>query len=496
MEALPGHPVQQHSERISDPAQSSAVPGSCSHYHVQPGWWEPESGGRSTSIIGDLRTGRSRGRGCIDNDDDLNDNVTEHNDKLERGYINNNGGYVDETKSASSTTEFVSKVVESSRKQQQQRWRLRRRSSTAFEARKYKARDRGERDCSALGVAATSQQSDTESTGAAKESDKGRGTGERGEQERWYRQRRERSERGRGAEEAQTCRRLDTYCREFGESSQGKRDEDILQGTGDWNERSRRYDRDQGSLNLHCIPIHTALLALKILFSWFIYLLHFSAIQQTTERIEEPRTGLLRVKKEEELQALPRSVSCGVDASTIPRLENSAEVTNSGVCKESETAVETSLTYLVNRYVSPPPEDWKPLDKCYFCLDGKLPHDEQPPLVSLFVSMKTCNLSDGSNTFSSLIICSCFVLFLQSPQSESSSSSRSAESPMSVQVDPMAASMVAAALSGTYPTLLPQWCLPPRESPLIGAHSHQDGSGAGDQPLDLSAKPKNCQVNI
>ena len=69
---------------------------------------------------------------------------------------------------------------------------------------------------------------------------------------------------------------------------------------------------------------------------------------------------------------------------------------------------------------------------------------------------------------------------------------------MSVQVDPMAASVVAAALSGTYPTLLPQWCLQPREPPHViaaaaaaaaAAAQHQENAGA-DQPLDLSAKPK------
>jgi hypothetical protein len=89
-----------------------------------------------------------------------------------------------------------------------------------------------------------------------------------------------------------------------------------------------------------------------------------------------------------------------------------------------------------------------------------------------------------------------YLRVVQSPQSDSSSSSRSAESPMSVQVDPMAASMVAAALSGTYPTLLPQWCLPPREAPLVGVQAHQDSSAAADQPLDLSAKPRNSQVSL
>ncbi|KAL6262786.1 hypothetical protein P5V15_005576 [Pogonomyrmex californicus] len=67
---------------------------------------------------------------------------------------------------------------------------------------------------------------------------------------------------------------------------------------------------------------------------------------------------------------------------------------------------------------------------------------------------------------------------------------------MSVQVDPMAASVVAAALSGTYPTLLPQWCLPPREAPLVGVQTHQDSAAVADQPLDLSAKPRNSQVSF
>lgn len=67
---------------------------------------------------------------------------------------------------------------------------------------------------------------------------------------------------------------------------------------------------------------------------------------------------------------------------------------------------------------------------------------------------------------------------------------------MSVQVDPMAASVVAAALSGSYPTLLPQWCLPPREAPLVGVQAHQDSAAPVDQPLDLSAKPKNSQVRM
>ncbi|XP_034936880.1 mushroom body large-type Kenyon cell-specific protein 1 isoform X2 [Chelonus insularis] len=167
--------------------------------------------------------------------------------------------------------------------------------------------------------------------------------------------------------------------------------------------------------------------------------------------------GLLRVKKEEELQELPQQVNCGG--------ETTRSVVDTGTNRLAISVKEQPTdcpTLHFHRRASPPPEDWKPLDKCYLCLDGKLPHDDQPPL---------------------------------SPQSESSSSSRSAESPMSVQVDPMAASVVAAALSGTYPTLLPQWCLPPRETPLVGVQIHQETGQIADQPLDLSAKPKNSQDN-
>ncbi|XP_036142387.1 mushroom body large-type Kenyon cell-specific protein 1 isoform X7 [Monomorium pharaonis] len=188
----------------------------------------------------------------------------------------------------------------------------------------------------------------------------------------------------------------------------------------------------------------------------------------TKERTEEvaleraPVTqGLLRVKKEEELQEVPGS---GGNTALLTTPATDSEGTRSGLlCRDGNAAVTSVATpFLLGRRTSPPPEDWKPLDKCYFCLDGKLPHDDQPPL---------------------------------SPQSDSSSSSRSAESPMSVQVDPMAASVVAAALSGTYPTLLPQWCLPPREAPLVGVQAHQDSAAAADQPLDLSAKPRNSQDN-
>ncbi|XP_054006403.1 mushroom body large-type Kenyon cell-specific protein 1 isoform X3 [Hylaeus anthracinus] len=189
--------------------------------------------------------------------------------------------------------------------------------------------------------------------------------------------------------------------------------------------------------------------------------------KERTEEVALDRTqpvtqGLLRVKKEEELQEVPGSGG-GPTILTTPSVDSDG--TRSGLpCREVEAAARNAVApFLIGgRRTSPPPEDWKPLDKCYFCLDGKLPHDDQPPL---------------------------------SPQSDSSSSSRSAESPMSVQVDPMAASVVAAALSGTYPTLLPQWCLPPREARLVGVQAHQDSATPVDQPLDLSAKPKNSQDN-
>lgn len=74
---------------------------------------------------------------------------------------------------------------------------------------------------------------------------------------------------------------------------------------------------------------------------------------------------------------------------------------------------------------------------------------------------------------------------------------------MSVQVDPMAS--VVAALGGAYPTLLPQWFQSPREPSQMAAvvaaaaaaaaqQQHQENQAGADQPLDLSAKPKNSQV--
>lgn len=90
--------------------------------------------------------------------------------------------------------------------------------------------------------------------------------------------------------------------------------------------------------------------------------------------------GLLRVKKEEELQEIPGSG--GTTILTTPATDS--EGTRSGLlCRDGNaTATSVATPFLLGRRTSPPPEDWKPLDKCYFCLDGKLPHDDQPPLVS------------------------------------------------------------------------------------------------------------------
>ncbi|XP_046471251.1 mushroom body large-type Kenyon cell-specific protein 1 isoform X2 [Neodiprion pinetum] len=198
--------------------------------------------------------------------------------------------------------------------------------------------------------------------------------------------------------------------------------------------------------------------------------------------------GLLRVKKEEELQEPPSSVglvSC-LEEGVRPVAPLGKETEERPRFSVENTP--TSLPYLgigvTNRRSSPQPVDWKPLDKCYLCLDGKLPHDEQPPLIN----------SPDINSRN-------FVT--QSPQSETSSSSRSAESPMSVQVDPAMAATLArvAALGGAaggaagYPTLLPHWCLPPREAPRVGVPAHQESASVVDQPLDLSAKPRNSQDN-
>jgi len=90
--------------------------------------------------------------------------------------------------------------------------------------------------------------------------------------------------------------------------------------------------------------------------------------------------GLLRVKKEEELQEVPGSG--GTTILTTPATDS--EGTRSRLLCRDENVAATSVAtpFLLGRRTSPPPEDWKPLDKCYFCLDGKLPHDDQPPLVS------------------------------------------------------------------------------------------------------------------
>lgn len=98
--------------------------------------------------------------------------------------------------------------------------------------------------------------------------------------------------------------------------------------------------------------------------------------------------GLLRVKKEEELQEVP-----GTGTTTAPATDSEGIRSAGPVCREGNATVATggaAAPFLLgSRRASPPPEDWKPLDKCYFCLDGKLPHDDQPPLVSTQVDGET-----------------------------------------------------------------------------------------------------------
>lgn len=105
--------------------------------------------------------------------------------------------------------------------------------------------------------------------------------------------------------------------------------------------------------------------------------------------------GLLRVKKEEELQETPGPGGGGLNCPSRPTstpLNSSSSNNNNGttagdLARSASTPPKKEVVFCTPAYVlgrrpSPPPEDWKPLDKCYFCLDGKLPHDEQPPLVS------------------------------------------------------------------------------------------------------------------
>lgn len=110
--------------------------------------------------------------------------------------------------------------------------------------------------------------------------------------------------------------------------------------------------------------------------------------------------GLLRVKKEEELQepvGCPRPTSTPNLASAHINNNNLNSNNNNGPTTERSASTPPKKegifcvpSYVLGRRQSPPPEDWKPLDKCYFCLDGKLqhdeqtPHDEQPPLVSTY----------------------------------------------------------------------------------------------------------------
>lgn len=89
----------------------------------------------------------------------------------------------------------------------------------------------------------------------------------------------------------------------------------------------------------------------------------------------------MRVKKEEELQELPLQVNCGETIRSVTDSEINKLVTTAESTEEQQTSIGCP-PLLFHRHTSPPPEDWKPLDKCCLCLDGKLLHEDQPPLVS------------------------------------------------------------------------------------------------------------------
>ena len=105
----------------------------------------------------------------------------------------------------------------------------------------------------------------------------------------------------------------------------------------------------------------------------------------------------MRVKKEEELQETPGpggGLNCPIRSTSTPLNNNSINSNNNNgpslleqrsasTPSKKELIAFNATAYVLGRRPSPPPEDWKPVDKCYFCLDGKLPNDEQPPLVSL-----------------------------------------------------------------------------------------------------------------
>lgn len=137
--------------------------------------------------------------------------------------------------------------------------------------------------------------------------------------------------------------------------------------------------------------------------------------QERTEEVALERApvtqGLLRVKKEEELQEVPGSGGGGA-ATTGPATDSEGTRTagQPPLCREGNaagatTSVVTPPFLLGSRRASPPPEDWKPLDKCYFCLDGKLPHDDQPPLVSNIFSLSFSLLLSFSQNGEFFLIC-------------------------------------------------------------------------------------------
>ena len=116
--------------------------------------------------------------------------------------------------------------------------------------------------------------------------------------------------------------------------------------------------------------------------------------QETKENSERVHIapGFLRVKKEEELQETPPGgVGGGGGGNHQPIRPTSTPLllvsSNNGPTSESRCVstppVPKTTTILIGRGPSPPPEDWKPLDKCCFCLDGKLQNEDQAPLVSI-----------------------------------------------------------------------------------------------------------------
>lgn len=117
---------------------------------------------------------------------------------------------------------------------------------------------------------------------------------------------------------------------------------------------------------------------------------------------------LLRVKKEEELQELPLQVNCGETIRSVTDAEINKSAPAIGSAEEQQASIGCPPLHF-HRHTSPPPEDWKPLDKCCLCLDGKLFHEDQPPLVSnRLLTFKLILLKyriSAFTVYSQLIVC-------------------------------------------------------------------------------------------